>query len=105
MAFCPVPWLLAPVTATDAMPRWRATGVLAEAPVTALVLPVRDLRVMYGLQPRHYERFITHQVPHPHEFFVPMAALTAVDGDQCPAMQALVARASVTANFFDSHLA
>lgn len=105
MAYCPVPWLLAPVTKTDAMPRWRATGVLTKPPVTALVLPVRDLRVMYGLQPRHYERFVTHQVPHPHEFFVPMAALTAVDGDRCPAMQALVARASVTANFFDSQLA
>ncbi len=30
-----------------------------------------------------------------------MEALTAENGDRDPAMQALVARASVTANFFD----
>ncbi len=100
MALCPLPWLLAPVAADDPTPRWRATGVLRAEPVTALVVPVRDKRVMYGLRPRHYEGFASSQVPHPHEYFVPMEALTAVDGDKNPAMQALVARASARANFF-----
>ena len=75
--------------------------MLPEAPTRPLVLPVRDLRVMYGLNPRHYERITKHQAPHAHEFFVPMAALTAVDGDQNPAMQELGARMTMSAHFFE----
>ncbi len=100
MAVCPLAWLLAPLTPGSAVLRWQATGVLKAAPVAPLVLPVRDLRVMYGLNSRHYQGFLQHQVPHPHEFFVPMEALTAPDGDQDPAMQAIVARASIRSNFF-----
>lgn len=101
MAVCPLGWLLAPVSPDGAMLRWQATGIVGSTPERALILPVRDLRVMYGLRPRHYQGFVQHQVPHPHEFFVPMEALTAKDGDQDPAMQALVARTSRRANFFD----
>ncbi len=100
MAVCPLPWLLTPVLPDGPVLRWQATGVLPETPTRALVLPVRDLRVMYGLKARHYDGFVEHQVPHPHEFFVPMEALTAKNGDQDPAMQALVARTSRRANFF-----
>ncbi len=99
MAVCPLPWLLAPLSPDSAIPRWKATGVIRVTPTVPLVLPVRDMRVMYGLRPRHYDGFLQNQVPHPHEFFVPMEALTAKDGDQDPAMQALVARASIKANF------
>ena len=99
MAVCPLFWLLAPVTPDSTLLRWQATGVVAATPTAALVLPVRDMRVMYGLRPRHYTRFVDHEIPHPHEFFVPMDALTAKNGDQDPAMQALVGRASVKANF------
>ena len=100
MAVCPISWLMAPVTPESDLLRWQATGVVAATPTTPLVLPVRDLRVMYGLRSRHYDGFVEHQVPHAHEFFVPMDALTAKNGDKHPAMQALVARASVRANFF-----
>ena len=100
MAVCPLSWLMAPVRPGNALLRWQATGVVASAPERPLVLPVRDLRVMYGLNPRHYQRFVEHQLPHAHEFFVPMDTLTAKDGDKDPNMQALVARASVRANFF-----
>ena len=100
MAVCPVGWLLAPLTPDSTLLRWQATGVLTATPTTPLVLPVRDMRVMFGLKQRHYQRFVDHQIPHPHEFFVPMDALTAKNGDKDPAMQALVARASVRANFF-----
>ena len=99
LAVCPVAWLLAPVALNDPTPRWRQTGILLNVPVLPLVLPVRDVRVMFGLKPRHYSGFAQASVPHPHEYFVPMASLTADDGDKDPAMHALVARASTTANF------
>jgi hypothetical protein len=100
LAVCPVPWLLGKTTEADPTPRWQATGLLRHEPTQPLILPVRDIRVMYALKPRHYQGFTESQVPHPHEYFVPMDALTAKDGHGNPAMQALVARASVTANLW-----
>ena len=100
MAVCPLAWLLAPTTPDSTLLRWQVTGVIAATPVAALVLPVRDLRVMYGLKPLHYKGFAQHQIPHAHEFFVPMTALTVQDGDKDPAMQALVARTFARHNFF-----
>ncbi len=101
MAVCPVPWLCAPVTDTDPTARWIATGVLRAKPDMPLVLPVRDVRVMYALKAEHYQGFAENQVPHAHEYFVPMDRLTRADAHRDPQMQALVARASVTANFLD----
>jgi hypothetical protein len=100
LAVCPLPWLLGPISSESDTPRWRVTRVLRETPTTALVLPVRDIRVMYGLKARHYAGFAGNQIPHPHEYFVPMEALTAEHGDRDPAMQALVSRASAMGNFF-----
>lgn len=100
LAVCPPSWLVACVSANDATPRWQLTGVLRRPPNEPLVLPVRDIRVMYGLKQRHYDGFVKTQVPHPHEYFVPMQALVAEDAMYNPAMQALVSRASANANFF-----
>jgi hypothetical protein len=100
LAVCPVPWLLAPVGHGDSTPRWSVTGVLRREPVTPLVLPVRDVRVIYGLKSRHYEGFASGSIPHAHEYFVPMEALTAENSYENPALQELVARASAAANFF-----
>lgn len=99
LAVCPVPWLLAPVMAGDPTPRWKATGVLLHEPLLSLVLPVRTVHVLYGLKRDHYAGFIQHQLPHAHEYFAPMEALTAKDSDKNPALRALLARASVLANF------
>jgi hypothetical protein len=99
LAACPLPWLLAPVSAEDPTPRWQATGVMAEQPGNALVVPVRDVRVLYALKQRHYSGFAATQIPHPHEYFVPMDAVTAEHAAADPALRALVARASITANF------
>ena len=99
LAVCPVPWLLAPVMDGDPTPRWQATGLIRLAPSLPLILPVRDVRVLYGLKQDHYEGFASSQVPHPHEYFVPMEALTAEAGDKDPALRELLARASVRANF------
>lgn len=102
MAVCPVPWLLADITPTDPTPRWRITGVIAVEPTLPLILPVRDIRVLYALKPRHYAGFAENQIPHPHEYFAPMEAITAKDGHENPRMQALVSRASATANFMEA---
>lgn len=99
LAVCPVPWLLAPVMAGDPTPRWKATGVLFQEPLLPFVLPVRTLHVLYGLKRDHFAGFLRHQLPHAHEYFAPMEALTAKDSDKDPALRALLARASVSANF------
>jgi hypothetical protein len=99
LAVCPVPWLLSPVAPDDSTPRWVATGLLRNPPTTDFVLPVRDMRVMYGLKPRHYQGFARSQVPHPHEYFVPMDALTAEDSEKDPALQAFMSRARAASNF------
>ena len=99
LAACPVPWLLSRITPTDPTPRWRVTGLMTREPTQALVLPVRDIRVLYGLKAKHYRGFAESQVPHAHEYFVPMEALTAIDGHKDPALKELVSRASAAANF------
>jgi hypothetical protein len=99
LAVCPVPWLLAPFTEGDDTPRWQATGVVRREPAQPLVLPVRDIRVMYALKNRHYDGFVRHHMPHAHEYFVPMETLTAEDGDKDPALQAMLAHASASSQF------
>ncbi len=99
MAVCPVPWLLAPVVPGQAMPRWRATGLMRREPVLPLVLPIRNLRVMYGLKRRQYDGFVRNQVPHPHEYFVPMETLIEEGSEANPGVRELVSRAMACANF------
>ena len=100
LAVCPVSWLMAPVTPCGATPRWKATGVIKEAPTMPLVMPVRDIRVMYALKQRQYRGFAECQLPQPHEYFVPMEELVREDAHENPAMQELVSRASARSNFF-----
>jgi hypothetical protein len=99
LAVCPVPWLTAPVNADDATPRWKMIRLLKEEPTAHLVLPVRDVRVLYGLKQRQYDGFARTQMPQAHEYFCPMDALTDVEGYSNPAMRALISRASGAANF------
>lgn len=102
LAVCPIPWLLAQVGPEESTPRWNVTGVLRREPIAPLMLPVRDVRVIYGLKSRHYQGFANGGMPHAHEYFVPMDALTAENSDQDPALRALVARASSAANFLQA---
>ncbi len=100
LAVCPVPWLMAPV-----MPR-RPDAALEGHRRPVAQEPVRAVR---AAGPRHardvrpeeppLSGFVRHQLPHAHEYFVPMEALTAEDGDKDPALRALLARASAAANF------
>ncbi len=101
MAVCPLSWLLAKALPSDPEPRWKATGVLPTEPVTALVLPVRGWRVLFGLRSEHFDGFIKHQLPHPHEFYVPMEALTAENSDQDQGLRALISLASPSRNVLE----
>lgn len=101
LAHCPLAWLLAPLQANDTTPRWHIIPFLQATPAVALTVPVRDLRVLYGLQRDHYDGFARHQVPHPHEYFCPMEALTAHAGHENPSMRSLLARASAASAFMD----
>jgi hypothetical protein len=100
MCVCPAEWLLAPITATDPTPRWKTTGVIRQEPFLDVVIPVREMRVLYGLKKDHYKGFARHQLPHAHEFFVPMETLTEENSEANPALRDLIARTSVSANFF-----
>jgi hypothetical protein len=99
MAFCPVQWLLAKALPTDEHPRWKATGVIKTEPTHAVVLPVRSLRVLFGLRSEHFDGFVKSQLPHPHEFYVPMEALMAENNDQDQGLRALISLASYSCNF------
>lgn len=99
LVVCPLRWLLEQTDPTDPTPRWHHIRLLREEPTEPLVLPVRDMRVLYGLKARHYASVARGQVPHPHEYFCPIEALTAERGHEDPALAALIGRASVAANF------
>ena len=101
LAHCPLAWLLAPLQQGDPTPRWHIIPFVASEPSAPITVPVRDLRVLYGLQRDQYDGFARHQVPHPHEYFCPMEALTAHEGHRNPAMQSLLARASAASAFMD----
>jgi len=101
LAVCPLPWLLAAAQETVGRPRWMRISGLVEEPRADLTLPVRHLRVLFGLKAQHYEGFARNQVPQAHEYFCPMEALTAEDGFNNPALRALIGRASVAANFMN----
>ncbi len=60
---------------------------------------MRDVRVLYGLKPRHYDGFARTQMPQGHEYFCPMEVLTTACGQENPALTALIGRASAVANF------
>lgn len=99
LAFCPVTWLTAPAQPGEATPRWKLIRLLRAEPQVPLVLPVRDVRVLYGLRRRQYEGFARTQMPQAHEYFCPMDSLTADRGYEDPQMRALLSRATAAGNF------
>jgi hypothetical protein len=100
LASCTLPWLLGASSRDDETPRWQCTRLLREEPTQSMVLPVRDIRVMYALPEKLYEGFATSQVPHAHEFFVPVKALLSPESWQEPSIRAFIARTSIRANFW-----
>ncbi|MCC7428617.1 MAG: hypothetical protein IT557_17120 [Alphaproteobacteria bacterium] len=98
LAVCPATWLRA-VPPGEAVPRWRQIGVAQREPDGPLVLPVRDVRVLYALRDKHYRTFAEVLVPHAHEFFCPVDQLIADNGFRDQGMTDLMSRITVAANF------
>ncbi|MCK8787463.1 hypothetical protein M0638_24130 [Roseomonas sp. NAR14] len=101
LAVCPQAWLMAPAQPDDTMPRWKQIRLLWGEPAGPLVLPVRDVRVLFGLKAHHYDGFVRSQAPHPHEYYCKMDVLTDEHGPENPALRALIARAGTAANFME----
>jgi hypothetical protein len=99
MAVCPPRWLRGPKDHRENEARWQLTRIRRAAPEEPLILPVRDMRVVYALKPRLYNALQTTHTPQPHEFFVPIEALVAEGSHENPEMRALFARASASSNF------
>ena len=99
IACCPLPWLMAPYQPGDATPRWRVIELVTAEPAGPLNLPVRDVRVLYGLKAREYDGFARSQVPQGHEYLCPMDVLTDEGGHENPHLRSLIARASASAAF------
>lgn len=101
LAHCPLDWLLAPAQPGDDTPRWRTIRLIEREPTAPLVLPVRDLKVLFGLKQRHYDGFAKSQIAAAHELYCPMEALTEANAPSNPALRALLARAAAAANFLE----
>jgi len=100
LASCPVQWLQGPRARDDDTQRWQCTRLLRELPAQPMVLPVRDIRVMYALPAKLYDGFVSSQAPHAHELFIPTSALLGPESWQEPSIRALISRASIRANFW-----
>jgi hypothetical protein len=75
--------------------------VFRHEPALPAAIPVREMRVLYGLKDKHYAGFARHQLPHAHEFFIPMGTLTEENSEDNPRLRKLVERASVSSNFYN----
>ena len=101
LAVCPLTWLLAATSPTDPTPRWRATRLFTFEPTGDVAIPVREMRVLFGLRGDVYKGFTAHQLPHAHEFYMPMEMLIEEGCENNPAVRALMDRASLASNFVD----
>lgn len=77
--------------------RWQATGSIAVAPTSDLVLPVRFLRVLYTIPNDIYVTWKPNNVPGPHEFFCPHSSFGSYNSQM---MQRFLKRMSPKVHFY-----
>lgn len=56
-------------------PRWKAAGSFSGKPTAELNLPVRHLRVLYGIPNSLYHKWCREHTPTGYEFFCPHSSL------------------------------
>lgn len=99
---CPAVWLKRGVAEHDDTPRWQTIGLFDHEPDAPIALPVRDMRVLYALKPKHFTEFAAHNIAHAHELFAPIDILVDESGWQAPALRQFLFHAARRANFWDS---
>lgn len=74
---CGLDWLEEKITVQKGgkWPRWKAAGTFASKPSEDLRLPIRHLRVLYGIPNTLYDRWCRDHTPTGYEFFCPHSSL------------------------------
>ena len=95
---CSLAWLTACIRLQHGgeHPRWRAVGTFDTVPVEDLSIPVRHLRVLYGLPSSLYHKWCREHTPTGSEFFCPHSSLATYNSQ---AMQKFLARMSSASHF------
>ena len=96
---CPKLWLAAEIGVQRGgrKPRWAACGAFEHKPTTDLLLPIRDLQVLYALPDNDYDKYTADQVPMPHEWFIPHSALGTYTS---PKTQEFLKRMTITSHLY-----
>ncbi len=55
--------------------RWKAAGTFPTKPTEGLTVPIRHLRVLYGIPNQHYDKWCREHTPTGYEFFCPHSSL------------------------------
>jgi hypothetical protein len=76
--------------------RWKAAGTFARKPTADLSLPVRHLRVLYGIPNAIYHKWCRDHTPTGYEFFCPHSSLQTYNSSP---MQAFLRQMSSAAQF------
>jgi len=95
---CPLDWLEEKITVQKGgkFPRWKAAGTFDTKPGQELMVPIRHLRVLYGIPNALYDEWSRQHTPTGYEFFSPHSSLHTYNS---PAMQAFLRQMS-SANHF-----
>lgn len=77
-------------------PRWKASACFASKPANDLSVPVRHLRVMYGIPNELYDKWCREHTPTGYEFFSPHSSLATYNS---PPMQTFLRQMSSASQF------
>lgn len=95
---CSREWLVEEITVQKGgkRARWMACASIDDEPVVNLSLPVRHLRVLYGIPNALYDKWCGEHVPTGYEYFAPHSSLSTYNS---PAMQNFLRQMSRASQF------
>lgn len=95
---CSAAWLKESITVQSAgkRPRWQACASFDEEPTVDLQIPVRHLRVLYGIPNALYNKWCREHTPTGYEFFAQHSSLATYNS---PPMQRFLRQMSSASQF------
>lgn len=95
---CSAAWLMEeiPVQKAGKQPRWKASASFSSEPPSDLRIPVRHLRVLYGIPNALYDKWCREHSPTGYEFFSSHSSLATYNSQ---AMQNFLRRMSSASQF------